>query len=119
MPVYSAFFLFFAMASLGLPGLNNFVGEILILIGTYKVHPVFAAIGFAGLLFGVIYVLRMVQDTLFGELKGDVSLLHDVNAREVVILGSLALCVLFLGLYPKPVLHLFEGPINLLMGSVS
>jgi len=119
MPVYSAFFLFFAMASLGLPGLNNFVGEILILIGTYKVHPVFAAIGFAGLLFGVIYVLRMVQDTLFGELKGDVSLLRDVNAREVVILGSLALCVLFLGLYPKPVLHLFEGPINLLMGSVS
>ena len=119
MPVYSAFFLFFSMASLGLPGLNNFVGEILILIGTYRVHPVFAAIGFSGLLLGVIYVLRMVQDTLFGELKGDVSLLYDVNAREVLILGTLALCVLFLGVYPKPVLHLFEGPIKLLMGSVS
>lgn len=119
MPVFSAFFLFFAMSSLGLPGLNNFVGEILILIGTYKVYPVFAAVGFAGLLFGVIYVLRMVQDTLFGELKGDVSLLYDVNAREVLILGTLALCVLFLGVYPKPVLHLFEGPVKLLMGNVS
>ena len=119
MPVYSAFFLFFSMASLGLPGLNNFVGEILILIGTYRTYPVFAAIGFAGLLFGVIYVLRMVQDALFGELKGEIALLYDVNAREVLILGTLALCVLFLGLYPKPVLHLFEGPVKVLMGSVS
>ncbi|EFK08550.1 putative NDH-1 subunit M [delta proteobacterium NaphS2] len=119
MPVFSAFFLFFSMASLGLPGLNNFVGEILILIGTYRAHPVFSAIGFAGLLFGVIYVLRMVQDALFGELRGAVSLLRDVNARETLILGTLALGVLFLGLYPRPVLHLFDGPIRLLMETVS
>ena len=119
MPVFSAFFLFFSMAALGLPGLNNFVGEILILIGTYRVHPVFAAIGFAGLLFGVIYVLRMVQDALFGDLRGEVSLLRDVNTREVLILGTLALCVLFLGIYPKPVLSLFEEPVKLLMVSVS
>ena len=118
MPVFSAFFLFFSMAALGLPGLNNFVGEILILIGTYRVHPVFAAIGFAGLLFGVIYVLRMVQDALFGELKGDTALLYDVKAREIIILGTLALCVIFLGLHPQPVLHLFEGPAKLLMKSV-
>ena len=119
MPVFGAFFLFFSMAALGLPGLNNFVGEILILIGTYRVHPVFAAVGFAGLLFGVIYVLRMVQDALFGDLRGEVSLLRDVNTREVLILGTLALCVLFLGIYPKPVLSLFEEPVKLLMVSVS
>jgi NADH-quinone oxidoreductase subunit M len=112
MPVFSAFFLFFSMAALGLPGLNNFVGEILILIGTYRVNPVAAAFGFAGLLFGVIYILRMVQDALFGELKGEESALRDVDSREVVILGALALSVLFLGLWPKPVLGLFQEPVN-------
>jgi NADH-quinone oxidoreductase subunit M len=112
MPVFSAFFLFFSMAALGLPGLNNFVGEILILIGTYRMNPVAAAFGFAGLLFGVIYVLRMVQDALFGELKGDESALMDLDSREIVILGTLALGVLFLGLWPKPVLGLFQEPVN-------
>jgi NADH-quinone oxidoreductase subunit M len=112
MPVFSAFFLFFSMAALGLPGLNNFVGEILILIGTYRVKPIAAVFGFAGLLFGVIYVLRMVQDALFGELRGERSALRDLDSREIVILAALALSVLFLGLFPKPVLGLFEEPIN-------
>lgn len=112
MPVFSAFFLFFSMAALGLPGLNNFVGEILILIGTYKVNPVAAAFGFTGLLFGVIYVLRMVQDALFGKSRGEESRLRDLDSREIVILGVLALGVLFLGLWPKPILDLFEGPVN-------
>jgi NADH-quinone oxidoreductase subunit M len=112
MPVFSAFFLFFSMAALGLPGLNNFVGEILILIGTYRVNPVAAAFGFAGLLFGVIYVLRMVQDALFGEITGEEASLRDIDSREVVILASLALAVLFLGLWPEPVLGLFEEPVN-------
>ena len=112
MPVFSAFFLFFSMAALGLPGLNNFIGEILILIGTYKVNPIAAAFGFAGLLFGVIYVLRMVQDALFGEIKGEEAVLRDIDSREVVILAALALAVLFLGLWPGPVLGLFEEPVN-------
>jgi NADH-quinone oxidoreductase subunit M len=112
MPVFSAFFLFFSMAALGLPGLNNFVGEILILIGTYRVSPVAAGFGFGGLVLGVIYVLRMVQDSLFGEFRGEESALRDVDSREVVILGALALSVLFLGLWPKPVLGLFQEPVN-------
>jgi len=119
MPVFGAFFLFFSMAALGLPGLNNFVGEILILIGTYKTHPLMAAFGFGGLLFGVIYVLKMVQETLFGEFKGDASALRDVDGREIVILGALSLGVLFLGLWPGPVLDLFEGPVTLLIRGVS
>jgi NADH-quinone oxidoreductase subunit M len=112
MPVFAAFFLFFSMAALGLPGLNNFVGEILILIGTYRMNPVAAAFGFAGLLFGVIYVLRMVQDVLFGQPRGGEAALVDLDSREIVILGALALGVLFLGLWPKPVLGLFEEPVN-------
>jgi NADH-quinone oxidoreductase subunit M len=112
MPLFGAFFLFFSMAALGLPGLNNFVGEILILIGTYKENPAAAALGFAGLLFGVIYILRMLQDTVFGELKRDKATLRDLDSREIVILSALALSVLFLGLWPEPVLGLFEGPVN-------
>ena len=112
MPVFGAFFLFFSMAALGLPGLNNFVGEILILIGTYRVNPLAAAFGFGGLLFGVIYVLRMVQDALFGEFKGVESTIRDLDRREIGIMGVLALSVLFLGLWPNPVLGLFEEPVN-------
>jgi NADH-quinone oxidoreductase subunit M len=112
MPVFSAFFLFFAIAALGLPGLNNFVGEILILIGTYKSNPVAAAFGFTGLLLGLIYVVRMVQDVIFVEFRGEESALRDLDSREIVILGSLALSVLFLGLWPYPVLGLFEQPVN-------
>ena len=112
MPVFSAFFLFFSMAALGLPGLNNFVGEILILIGTYRVNPVAAAFGFTGLLLGVIYVLRMVQEAVFVDFRGEESALRDLDSREIVILGALALSVLFLGLWPKPVLGLFEEPVN-------
>jgi NADH-quinone oxidoreductase subunit M len=100
------------MAALGLPGLNNFVGEVLILIGTYRVRPVAAIFGFVALLFGVIYVLRMVQEALFGEFRGEQSALKDLDSREIVILAALALSVLFLGLFPKPVLGLFEEPIN-------
>jgi len=111
MPVFSAFFLFFSMAALGLPGLNNFVGEILILIGAYGAQPVASVLGFAGLLFGVVYVLRMVQSTLFGEPKGEEAL-QDLVSREIVILGALAACVLFLGLWPDPVLGLFQGPVH-------
>jgi NADH-quinone oxidoreductase subunit M len=115
MPVYSVFFLFFALSSLGLPGLNNFVGEILILIGTFKARPVIAILGFSGIVFGVIYILRMVQDALFGEARKE-HVLWDVNSREVVILASLALAVLFVGLHPGPILEILEHPVQAMVG---
>jgi len=114
MPVWSAFFLLFAMASLGLPGLNNFVGEVLILIGTFKKNPPAAVLGFAGLVFTVIYILKLVQDVLFGETRSQqikAQVLADVTLREAVILVPLAAAVLFIGLYPGPVLDLLQGPV--------
>jgi len=115
MPVYSAFFLFFALSSLGLPGLNNFVGEILILIGTFKERPIIAILGFSGIVFGVIYILRMVQDAIFGEVRKE-HVLWDINYREGVILVSLALAVLFVGLHPGPVLKILEHPVQAMVG---
>jgi NADH-quinone oxidoreductase subunit M len=119
MPVFSAFFLLFAMASLGLPGLNNFVGEILILIGTFKVQPLVAALGFAGLVFGVIYTLWLVQRGLFEETRSreiQEMTLADINLREAAILIPLAAAVLLIGLHPDPVLNLFQEPVQGLVG---
>ena len=118
MPIFSAFFLLFAMASLGLPGLNNFVGEILILVGTFGKWPWVAGIGFAGLVLTVIYILWFVQRTLFGETRNPQikeRYMEDVTAREAAILMPLAAAVLFIGLYPGPVLTLFQEPIEGLM----
>jgi len=111
MPLFSVFFLLFALSSLGLPGLNNFVGEMLILVGVFKARPVIAILGFMGIVFGVIYILRMVQDALFGEPRAE-HFLWDVNFREVAILGVLALAVLFIGLHPGPLLHLLEPSVQ-------
>ncbi|MCB2187926.1 MAG: NADH-quinone oxidoreductase subunit M [Deltaproteobacteria bacterium] len=110
MPVFAAFFLFFAMASLGLPGLNNFPGELLVLVGTFQNHPAAAVLGFTGLLWGVVYVLRMIQATIFGPAKPEAAV-WDLSGREVLILGSLALAVLFMGLAPGVVLDLVQPPL--------
>jgi NADH-quinone oxidoreductase subunit M len=113
MPVFSAFFLLFALSSLGLPGLNNFVGEMLILVGTFKANWPVAVLGFVGIVFGVIYILRLVQDSLFGQPRAE-HVLWDVNFREVVILGVLALSVLFIGLHPGPVLKVLDHPVQMM-----
>jgi NADH-quinone oxidoreductase subunit M len=117
-PVYSAFFLFFAMASLGLPGLNNFVGEILIIIGIFQTRPIIGILSFAGLVFGVIYTLRMVQDAIFGPSRHDFEI-ADLNFREVVILTMLVLPILFIGLHPGPVLRLLDQPVQHLLAQFS
>ena len=115
MPIFSAFFLLFAMASLGLPGLNNFVGEILILIGAFQKWPWVAGISFAGLVFTVVYILWLVQRTLFGETRNPQIRelpIEDVTAREAAILVPLTAAILFIGLYPAPILSLFQEPIE-------
>ncbi|MFZ5450693.1 MAG: complex I subunit 4 family protein [Thermodesulfobacteriota bacterium] len=115
MPVFSAFFLFFALASMGLPGLNNFVGEILILVGLFQEYPLVGAVSFGGMILVAIYILRMVQDTVFGPPKTDQPL-GDVNSLELFVLIVLALPVLYLGLHPGPVLRLLDHPVQRLLG---
>ncbi len=114
MPVFSAFFLLFALSSLGLPGLNNFVGEMLILVGIFKADPTIAILGFVGIVFGVIYILRMLHDSLWGEPRAEHEL-WDVNGREIVILAVFALAVLFIGLHPGPLLQVLEQPVQAML----
>jgi NADH-quinone oxidoreductase subunit M len=113
-PIFSGFFLFFAMASMGLPGLNNFVGEILIIIGTFQARPLIGVLSFAGLIIAVIYSLRMVQDALFGAPRKDHAM-ADLNFREGATLTIIALPILFIGLHPGPVLRLLDQPVQRLL----
>jgi NADH-quinone oxidoreductase subunit M len=117
-PVFSGFFLFFAMASMGLPGLNNFVGEILIVIGTFQSRPGIGILAFAGLVLAVVYMLRMVQDTIFGQPRKEHHII-DLNLREGVILAIIALPILFIGLHPDPVLRLLDQPVQHLLTQFS
>jgi len=117
MPVFSGFFLLFAMASAGLPGLGNFVSESLILLGSFKTAPIPTALAFLGLVTTLAYILRLVQKTIFGrgewENRMDSSpLCQDLTAREAVILAPLAVCVAVLGIAPWTVLDLIRVPLS-------
>lgn len=113
-PNLSAFFLLFSLASLGLPGLANFAGEILILIGTFKSHPGWAIIAVGGVLFSAVYILRMVQGTIWGA-GCEPFERQDLQGREWLMLIPLALLVVVLGCYPQPLLDSLREPVSLLL----
>jgi NADH-quinone oxidoreductase subunit M len=103
MPKMGGFGLFFALASLGLPGLGNFVGELLVLLGTYQVSVVAAVFATLGFIAAMVYSLWMVQRVFTGAYAGD-GKAADLDAREVALFAAQALALIVLGLYPQPVL---------------
>ncbi len=113
-PNLSAFFLLFCMASLGLPGLANFAGEILILIGTFSTHSVWAILAVGGVLFSALYTLRMVQGTIWGPSCEPFDR-QDLAAGEWLVLIPLAILVVILGCYPQPLLEILREPLSLLL----
>lgn len=102
-PRLAAIGLFLAIASLGLPGLGNFVGEFLILLGTFRHAPAFAAAGAVGLVTAVIYAMIFVQRAFHGEPRGARPIL-DVSARHVSVFATMIVTLVWLGLYPQPVI---------------
>ncbi len=120
-PAFSAFFLLFILSSLGLPGLNNFTGEFLILVGLFRAHPYIAAAAFAGLVAGLIYLLRLAQNVLFGP-QGQSVLepgMTDLSARELTVLVPLAFLVVVIGVYPAILLRQIQGPVRDLVGAAA
>lgn len=113
-PVFSCFFLFFSLASLGLPGLANFSGEILVFVGTFQVRPVWGALAVVGVVFAAAYVLRMVQQLLWGK-RPTGRPWPDLTTLEVVALVPLVLFTLWLGLYPETFLAHLHQPVQLLL----
>ena len=97
--------MFFALASIGLPGLGNFVGEFLVLLGAYQVNAAIAVLASIGLVMATIYSLWMIQVTFFGHRK-DSTKIPDLGVRDRVVMAAMMLVLMWLGLFPQSVLNM-------------
>ena len=105
MPRYSAVFMVFTLGSLGLPGTTGFIGEFLILLGTFKVNFLVATIASLGVILGAAYMLWLYKRIVFGEIKNtEVNKLVDLKRSEMIILSVLAFVSILFGFYPDPLL---------------
>jgi NADH-quinone oxidoreductase subunit M len=104
-PVIGAMGLIFSMASLGLPGLGNFIAELLILIGAFKASVLMSCLASLGLIAATIYSLRIVQKVFLGNKNRDWEM-NDLTVREKIVTGSLVIVIVGLGLFPKPVFNI-------------
>ncbi len=102
MPYYALFFLLFTMASVGLPGLANFVGEFLALVGAYKANSWVAAVATLGIILGAAYMLYLYARVAYGTSKNaDAAAMKDLTPREWLTLGPIALATIWMGVYPE------------------
>jgi NADH-quinone oxidoreductase subunit M len=106
-PVMGAIGLIFSMASLGLPGLGNFIAELLILIGVFKASVLMSCLASLGLIAATIYSLRILQMVFYGD-KNDEYKLSDLTIREKMVSASLVIVIVGLGLFPQPVFNIAQ-----------
>ena len=107
---YAFFVMIFLLASVGLPGTSGFIGEFLVLLGVWKHTPWAALLLVTGLVLGASYMLYFYRRVLFGKLVSDkIRALADCSAREVFMLGVLALLILWMGIYPQPFIEPIEA----------
>jgi NADH-quinone oxidoreductase subunit M len=113
MPVYAAIFLIMTMSSIGLPTLNGFIGEFLILQGVFVANKVWAAFAASGVVLGAAYMLYLYQRTMFGKIENPKNEgLFDLNHREFVTFAPLIVLAVWMGLYPAPFLRRLETSVN-------
>lgn len=117
-PVLAGFFLFAAMSSLALPGLASFIGEFLVLLGSFQYIWWVGAIGVLGIVITAAYVLRVYQRTMTGPVVPSVANFTDIKGREVVALVPILVLTIFLGFYPKPVLNVVNPAVEKTMAWV-
>lgn len=109
MPMFAVAFLVVMFSSIGLPGLNGFVGEFLILLGTFEFHKPFAVLAALGIILGAVYMLWTYQRVMYGEITHEENRhLSDLSRREIAVLVPLLLLMLWIGVYPKPFLRPIE-----------
>jgi NADH-quinone oxidoreductase subunit M len=120
MPVFSALFMLFAMANSGLPGTSGFVGEFMVILGAVKANVWYAVAAATTLVFGAAYTLWMYKRVIFGAVANHhVAGLSDLNAREFLVLGLLALAVLAMGIWPNPFAEVLHTSVNDLLNHVA
>jgi NADH-quinone oxidoreductase subunit M len=102
MPIFAIFFMIVTLSSIGLPGTNGFVGEFLILLGTFQTNVVYGVLATAGVVLGAAYMLWMFQRVMFGKItKSENEKLKDLSAREILILIPMVIMIFLMGIYPK------------------
>ena len=113
MPRFAALMMLFAMANCGLPATSGFVGEFMVIVGAMKLNFWIAFLAGTTLVFGAAYTLWMYKRVIFGEVANrHVAELTDANARELLVLGLLAVAVLWLGLHPAPFTEIMHASVN-------
>jgi NADH-quinone oxidoreductase subunit M len=119
MPRYATFLVIFALSSLGLPGTNSFVGEFLVLVGTFLWSKIAAALASLGIILAAAYLLWMIQRVAFGVPAAHVlPKLHDVNLREMATLVPLVVLIFWIGLFPNPVLTRMHASVEKVIARV-
>jgi NADH-quinone oxidoreductase subunit M len=120
MPKFAALMMLFAMANSGLPATSGFVGEFMVIMGAMKANFWLAFVAATTLVFGAAYTLWMYKRVIFGPVaNAHVGKLSDLNPRELMVLGSLAVAVLFMGVYPLPFTEVMHASVNELLRHVS
>lgn len=106
LPVFSAFFMIVTLSSLGLPMLNGFVGEFLIIVGAFHARAVYGVLAAVGVVLAAVYLLWMYQRVFYGEITNQKNrILPDCNWREKIMLTAIVLVILWMGVYPQPFLR--------------
>jgi len=110
MPKFAAFMVLFALANSGLPGTSGFVGEFMVILASFKANVWYAFLAATILVLGAAYTLWLVKRVIYGEVANDkVAALKDLNGREFLVLGALAVAVLLVGLWPAPLLDVMRA----------
>jgi NADH-quinone oxidoreductase subunit M len=120
MPAYAFVFMAFTLASVGLPGTSGFVGEFLILLGTFKVNTLYATLAATGMFLGVTYMLYLYRRVIFGTItRADLRGLLDLSLREKVVFAPLLVLVLWMGFYPNSFLRPIQASVDHLVQQVT
>jgi NADH-quinone oxidoreductase subunit M len=118
-PVFTAAFLIVTLSSIGLPGLNGFVGEFLILAGTFRVNVLYAFLATSGIILAAVYMLWMFQRAMFGPVTHDENRgLADLTPRELTVLVPVLVLIVWIGIYPQPFLRTTEATVTQLLAQV-
>ena len=113
MPLFAVAFMIVTLSSVGLPGTNGFVGEFLILLGSWQTNPGLTAISTLGVIFGAVYMLWMFQRVMFGQITHkENEHLQDLTGREIAVLAPLIVAIFAMGIYPNFFFEKLEPSVN-------
>ena len=118
--MFAALLAIVTFSSIGVPGTNGFVGEFLVLVGAFRTQPVFTFFATTAVIISAAYLLWAIQRILFNPLdKVENEHIPDLNRRELLVMAPLVACIIWLGVYPAPVLRRMETSVTRFVSSVN